>query len=59
MLHLPMTENSPDVVCELGGKEILRVRVVKVRNGRRQNTHKRLVFIAGKEVRIYKDKVSS
>ena len=56
MLHLQMTVNSPDIVCEMNGKEILRVKIVKVKNGRKQNTHKRLAFIAGKEVRIYRDK---
>lgn len=58
MLILPMQKDSPDIVCEVDGKEILRVRIIVKktnRDGGKIRTTKRIGFIAGQEVRIRRD----
>jgi len=58
MLILPMQKDSPDIVCEIDGKEILRIKMIvknTKRDGGKTRTTKRIGFIAGQEVNIRKD----
>ncbi len=59
MLILSITEGSPEIVCEVDGREILRVKLLwnrKKRPGGGTMIVKRVGFIAGDEVKIRREK---